>query len=81
MRRSITLAGLLLLLLTLALPVRAAGLREFFTEWGLGTYVNQSYDIDQQDLYSAGLSLELASPLYQQSHIRLDLRLEGQVGL
>ncbi len=81
MRRLAILTTLILLLLTMALPARAGGLTDFFREWGLSTYVNRSLDLDRDDLYSAGLAVDLAAPLYQAEYARLDLRLEGQVGV
>ncbi len=79
MSRAATLMAFLFMLLSLALPAQAGGQPGFFREWGMSLYANQSLNIDRDRLYGAGLAVDLAAPLYQVPHARLDLRLEGMV--
>ncbi|MCF8034481.1 MAG: acyloxyacyl hydrolase [Desulfarculaceae bacterium] len=69
---------LVLLLVSLALPVNAEGLQ--FKEWGLTGFGNLSMDIDNGDLYEAGIIAHVAMPLVDNESIRLDFRVEGLVG-
>jgi hypothetical protein len=67
-----------LLILSLAAPATAEGMR--FKEWGLTAFGNLDMDIDEGDLYEAGVLAHLAMPLVDNSDIRLDFRLEALLG-
>ncbi|MCB2227512.1 MAG: acyloxyacyl hydrolase [Desulfarculaceae bacterium] len=69
---------MVLLLVGLAVPAQADGLR--FQEWGLTAFGNLSMDIDNADLYEAGVIGHVAMPLVNNSDIRLDFRVEGLFG-
>ncbi len=74
-RTLLILAVALTLLSTAPFTARA----EFFTEMGFTAFGNASNDIDNGDLYEAGGMLSVAAPLVEET-IRIDFRLEGQVG-
>lgn len=77
--RNILLGALVLASLLAAHPAAAA----WYTpdEWGLTVYGNTDIDVDEGDLYSAGLMLGFAKALTaKDASARLDFRLEGQVG-
>ena len=75
---------LLILALTAALTLTAsfasAAEIPFFKSWGVSAYINQDIDIDNGDLYSAGVLIHLAAPLMKEDGFRLDLRIEALVG-
>ena len=70
----------LLAALTLAASFASASEIPFFKSWGFSAYVNQDIDIDNGDLYSAGVLIHLAAPLIEEEGLRLDLRVEGLLG-
>ena len=78
-KRYLPMLALLTVLFLAAAPAPAADI-PFFKSWGISTYINQDSDIGDGDLYSAGVLLHLAAPLFAQPGTRLDFRLEGLFG-
>lgn len=52
-----------------------------FNEWGLTAFGNVSMDTDDGDLYEAGMFADVAMPIWVRKDLRLDFRVEGQVGV
>jgi len=77
--RYVLILSLLTVLFFAAGPAQAADI-PFFKSWGISTYINQDSDIGGGSLYSAGVLVHLAAPIFTQPSARLDFRLEGLFG-
>lgn len=71
---------LVAVVLSMVMAAPMAAQAKFFQEWGLTAFGSLSMDIDNGDLYEAGIFGHLAAPLVDEQQLRIDFRLEGLVG-
>jgi hypothetical protein len=80
MRLLRTLTAALALCLAAAWPGPATAWQINVKEWGGGSFYTTDFSLRNQNLQSVGLLAFTAGPIFERSDLRLEWRLEGQVG-